>query len=189
MQPDYVRASPRRGRLWDLRRCTMTPIMSAAPMRTTASTEKLVMAASFHTSGGSSTDLPGGWVTKQQFNGRSEHQRQQAAGTLSVLHVLQEGVLGYILHDEHGTQTSKSEFQNSEWLHWPAHRRQTSSVTNTMQWAQTLRGLETSVFVLASVWNGRKHRCSQKVIRFLGFVSNDVAQKHLCCAASPASTF
>lgn len=38
-------------------------------------------------------------------------------GFVRVLHVLQEGVLGYILHDEHGTQTSRSEFQNSEWLH------------------------------------------------------------------------
>lgn len=50
--------SPRSGRLWDLRRCTMTPIISAAPTSTTASTEKLVMAASFHTSGVTSTDLP-----------------------------------------------------------------------------------------------------------------------------------
>lgn len=50
--------SPRRGRLWDLRRCTMTPMMSAALTSTTASTEKLAMAASFHTSGVSSTDLP-----------------------------------------------------------------------------------------------------------------------------------
>lgn len=82
MKPDYVRVSPRRGRLWDLRRCTMTPIMSAAPIRTTASTEKLVMAASFHTSGGSSTDLPGGRVTKQLLNGGAERQRQQAAGGL-----------------------------------------------------------------------------------------------------------
>lgn len=50
--------SPRRGRLCDLRRCTMTPIINAAPTSTTANTEKLVMAASFHTSGVSSTGLP-----------------------------------------------------------------------------------------------------------------------------------
>lgn len=54
--------SPRRGRLWDLRRCTMTPMMSAAPTSTTASTEKLAMAASFHTSDVSSTDLPADWT-------------------------------------------------------------------------------------------------------------------------------
>lgn len=52
------RVSPRRGRLCDLRRCTMTPMISTAPTSTTASTEKLAMAASFHTSGVSSTYLP-----------------------------------------------------------------------------------------------------------------------------------
>lgn len=36
----------------------MTPMINAAPMRTTASTEKLVMAASFHTSGVSSGGVP-----------------------------------------------------------------------------------------------------------------------------------
>lgn len=80
----------RRGRLCDLRRCTMTPIISAAPTNTTANTEKLVMAASFHTSGVSSTDL----------------------------HVLHDGVLGYCLHDAHGTHMSVSEFQNSALVHW-----------------------------------------------------------------------
>lgn len=50
--------SPRRGCLCDLRRCTMTPMISTAPTSTTASTEKLAMAASFHTSGASSTYLP-----------------------------------------------------------------------------------------------------------------------------------
>lgn len=79
----------RRGRLCDLRRCTMTPIINAAPTNTTASTEKLVMAASFHTSGVTST----------------------------ALHVLHDGVFGYCLHDEHDTQTSRSEFQNSELPH------------------------------------------------------------------------
>lgn len=67
----------------------MTPIISAAPTSTTANTEKLVMAANFHTSGFSSMDL----------------------------HVLQDGVLGYCLHDAQGTHTSKSEFQNSALLH------------------------------------------------------------------------
>lgn len=67
----------------------MTPMISAAPTSTTASTEKLVMAASFHTSGVSSTDL----------------------------HVLHDGVFGYCLHDIHGTQRSKSVFQNSELPH------------------------------------------------------------------------
>lgn len=118
-KPDPLRDSPRRGRLWDLRRCTMTPIMSAAPMRTTASTEKLVMAASFHTSGGSSTDLPGGSGNTVGVKPRSREPTRAAGGGefVRVLHVLQEGVLGYNLHDEHGTQTSRSEFQNSEWPH------------------------------------------------------------------------
>lgn len=33
------------------------------------------------------------------------------------LQVLQEGVLGYFLHDSQGTHTSRSELQNSELLH------------------------------------------------------------------------
>lgn len=118
VKPDPLRDSPRRGRLWDLRRCTMTPIMSAAPMRTTASTEKLVMAASFHTSGGCSTDLPGrsgntAGVKTAEPGAKSQWRRE----LVGVLQVLQDGVLGYNLHDEHGTQTSRSEFQNSEWPH------------------------------------------------------------------------
>lgn len=56
--PAPARVSPRRGRRCDLRRCTMTPMISTAPTSTTASTEKLAMAASFHTSGVSSTYLP-----------------------------------------------------------------------------------------------------------------------------------
>lgn len=47
----------------------------------------------------------------------------------TLLHVLHEGVLGYCLHDAHGTQTSKSEFQNSELPHWPAHGNKTSQIT------------------------------------------------------------
>lgn len=107
--------SPRRGRLWDLRRCTMTPMMSAALTSTTASTEKLAMAASFHTSGVSSTDLPA-----ERTEVRSA--RHSPAHTFShsrhhCLQVLHEGVLGYFLQDSQGTHTSTSEFQNSELLH------------------------------------------------------------------------
>lgn len=47
--------------------------------------------------------------------------------SFTVLHVLHDGVFGYCLHDAHGTQTSKSEFQNSELPHWPAHRKTSSS--------------------------------------------------------------
>lgn len=115
------RISPRRGRLCDLRRCTMTPIISAAPTSTTASTEKLVMAASFHTSGVSSTDLP---VNGMKRTGTLNHCVMAESSLIyifrvrfTLLHVLHEGVLGYCLHDAHGTQTSKSEFQNSELPH------------------------------------------------------------------------
>lgn len=111
--------SPRRGRLCDLRRCTMTPIINAAPTSTTASTEKLVMAASFHTSGVSSTDLPVDCSKKKNlnFSFRLKVLFHHGRKSDSVLHVLHDGVFGYCLHDAHGTQTSRSEFQNSELPH------------------------------------------------------------------------
>lgn len=112
----------------------MTPMISAAPTSTTASTEKLVMAASFHTSGVSSTDLPVDCTKKK--TGTLNHCVTAESSLIyifrvrfTLLHVLHEGVLGYCLHDAHGTQTSKSEFQNSELPHWPAHGNKTSQIT------------------------------------------------------------
>lgn len=75
-----ARVSPRRGRRCDLRRCTMTPMISTAPTSTTASTEKLAMAASFHTSGVSSTYLPADCTEMRSARRRPAHIRDGGGG-------------------------------------------------------------------------------------------------------------
>lgn len=122
----------------------MTPMISAAPTRTAASTEKLVMAASFHTSGVSSTDLP--VEHRDEPTGLSaatetgfswchlelaeppKRKKKKCSNGGRVSHVLHDGVFGYFLHDEQGTQRSRSELQNSELWHGTADKLRVWSV-------------------------------------------------------------
>lgn len=177
VKPDPLRDSPRRGRLWDLRRWTMTPIMSAAPMRTTASTEKLVMAASFHTSGGSSTDLPGG--SGNTVGVKPAEPRANAGGKRVGVCESLTCVAGGRLGVQLARWTRHANIQVGVPELWVAAltcaREKNILIHKHDETSSNTQGPWDICVYLASARSGRKRACSQKLTSFLGFFNNDAS--------------